>query len=208
MTTFNIARCVSRGRTCADLLLPRCRWRLRNTRPLASQVESSPPAEQDNSIPQRLAPPPRGRRLNFRQFDLEPEWKKAELRKEAEEEQDEEDGVQLRISDITDKAVEGLWPPAPLMDFKSKDKLMESLDQSELMEKVDEEERREVARWAAVSSWRQKFIRSVEGICTSVKSDWSYCALPLQQAFPLAAARGAGFRVEPSAASYSPRRSM
>jgi len=83
--------------------------------------------------------------MTLRDFDIPIENKPAvDLAKQAEEDPDE-DGP-IRISEITGQEVQSLWPPTPLIDMKSRDKLMESLDQNELMEKVDEEERREVAR--------------------------------------------------------------
>eukprot|EP00439_Symbiodinium_sp_Y106_P056175 s2111_g7.t2 len=134
------------GRWYADLRLrQRCRWQLAGIR-CASTLTEVAPSEKENNAPRRLATPPKGfRRMTLRDFDIPIENKPAvDLAKQAEEDPDE-DGP-IRISEITGQEVQSLWPPTPLIDMKSRDKLMESLDQNELMEKVDEEERREVAR--------------------------------------------------------------
>lgn len=82
--------------------------------------------------------------MTLRDFDIPIENKpEVDLSKQAEE---PDEDAPVRISEITGQEVQSLWPPTPLIDMKSRDKLMESLDQNELMEKVDEEERREVTR--------------------------------------------------------------
>ncbi|CAE7700506.1 DUS1L [Symbiodinium microadriaticum] len=145
MATRSISNRIAGGRRYADLLLrQRCRWQLAGIR-CASTLTEVAPSEKENNTPRRLATPPRGfRRMTLRDFDIPIENKpEVDLSKQAEE---PDEDAPVRISEITGQEVQSLWPPTPLIDMKSRDKLMESLDQNELMEKVDEEERREVTR--------------------------------------------------------------